>query len=46
MTYPEFCMARRLIAEERFGRPLRAAQRAEIAEIDATKAAIRKTQGR
>lgn len=46
MTYPEFVMARRLIAEERYGVPFRSQQRAEAAQIQATKAAIRRDQGR
>lgn len=42
MTYQQFVMARLLIAEERFGAPVRSHQRAEDAKVEATKAAIRK----
>ena len=42
MTWAQFYAARQLIAEERYGAPLRASQREEIAKVEATKAAIRK----
>jgi hypothetical protein len=50
MTWPQFVAARRLLAEERYGAPRRALERAENdaedASVEATKAAIRKVQGR
>ena len=42
MTWAQFYAARQLIAEERYGAPLRASQRAEQEQVEATKAAIRK----
>ena len=46
MTWSQYARARQMLAEERVGVAMRAEQRAEIEQIDATKAAIRKTQGR
>lgn len=50
MTWQQFAAARRLLAEERVGAPAREHQRAtmaaEDATVEATKAAIRKTEGR
>jgi hypothetical protein len=42
MDWIEFMSARHLAAEERVGVPHRAVQRAEKAEIEQTKAALRK----
>lgn len=46
MTYRQFVAARRLIAEERYGAPLRAGQRAEDAQAAASIAAIRAQERR
>lgn len=42
MTWAEFAAARQVLAEERIGTAIRTAQRAEEAQVEATKAAIRK----
>lgn len=48
MTYPDFAAARLLIAERRYGAPMRAhvreVQAREEAAIEATKAAIRRAE--
>lgn len=49
MTWPQFAAARRLLAEERVGAPMRIAARtdtdAEDAAVEATKNAIRRGHG-
>lgn len=45
MTWDQYTRARRLLAEERVGASMRAAQRAELAKIAQTKERIRKHQG-
>ena len=49
MTWPQFVAARRLLAEDRVGAPQRMVQRAAIeaedAQVEATKAAIRRAGG-
>lgn len=42
MDWIDFMLARHLLAEERVGVPQRAHQRAEMAEVEKTKAALRK----
>jgi hypothetical protein len=45
MTWAQYAAARQLLAEEKLGAPMRAQQRAEDEQVEATKAAIRKAQG-
>lgn len=42
MSWSEFAAARQVLAEERIGTAIRTAQRAEQAQVDATKEAIRR----
>ena len=43
MTWQEFAAARQVLAEERIGSAIRTAQRAELEQVESTKAAIRKS---
>ncbi|MEO8549309.1 MAG: hypothetical protein ABI678_05035 [Kofleriaceae bacterium] len=45
MTWAQYAAARHLLAEEGVGVHLRAAQRSEMATVEATKAAIRRHEG-
>ncbi len=45
MTWAQYVAARQLLAEERMGARVRDAQRAEQAQVDETKAAIRRHEG-
>lgn len=45
MDWEEFCAARQVLAEERVGSHVRAAQDAETAQVEETKALIRKNDG-